>query len=805
MSDINNGNEGQTQEETFDFVGLLLDYASHWKWFLLSIVICVIAGYVYVSTIVPVYEVSASIYLSESDGDKGMGVVSLGEKLSVQNNKNYLDETQIEILKSRNNLIKIVDSLNLAYGYYEVSTFRDTPIYGINIVEVELDSISLKNLSSPINIFVDKEGPSYNFEIETRYGGVKEHKLLETDSLPISVELSHGTLTLKPSLVSKEQGKRQKIVVSNPNWVAARLSSNLNVGFARNSSTILRINFSTPMIHEGEDVINALVDIYNKDIIADKNKSAMQAEAFIIERLSLIAGELQEVEKEVEGYRRDKKITDISTETGMYLNQTSETDAELAQIELRSQLVGDVEKIVSSQDDYTPIPQVVDDEVLNAKIEAYNKKIAQRAAMLEGGTESNPIVQNMQEDLARSKKDIYRGIENVKHSLNVRRHNLERKDRSIEARISNMPTYERELTGIFREQRIKDNIYNYLLEKREEITLQKTLATPTARLIDNPLGSGPVAPERLKFFVFSLLLGLLIPVVLIFLRRIIFPNFKDKDDLERITRVPILGEISVAAGKSTFVVSEESATPISELFRLVRNNIQFTGAYDEKRSNILLVTSSISGEGKTFVSTNLALTFALRGKKTIVVGMDVRRPVLAHNFNITNDVGVTLYLSGQNTDLMSMVRKYSENENLYILPAGPVPPNPNELLLSDRLKTMLDILRENFDCIIIDSAPIGVVSDTLLIAPYTDLQLYVIRANYSTKRCTKLLHQTIAAGRLKNCYIILNGVNMDSGTYTYRRYGHYGRYGQEKYGYGYSESSCKPKSLINRILRRLKI
>lgn len=789
------------QEETFDVVGLLLEYLAQWKWFVLSVIVFLGIGYIYISRIVPVYEVSASIYLSDDNQATKGNAIALSSDMPLINTKDYIDETEIEILKSRNNLIKIVDSLDLAYSYYKVGQFRDNPIYGTNAVSAQLDSISLKNLTSPIEIVVSKEDNNFNFNIITKYGGVEEHKNIETDSLPISVELSHGTLQLLPSKTTGLLDGKQKIVVSNPNWVAARLSGSLRIEFARNSATILRITCSTPIISEGIDVINTLINIYNQEIIADKNRSALQTEAFIIERLALIAGELQEVEKDVEDYRREKKITDISTEASMYLSQTSANDASIAQVDAKEQLVNDVKRIVSVQDDYTPIPQVIDDPALNAMIEAYNKKLAQRAAMLEGGTENNPIVQNMQEDLARSKTEIFRGIANVEHSLGVQRGTLVKQDSRITGRISNIPTYERELTGIFREQRIKDNIYNFLLEKREEIALQKTLATPTARLIDNPLGSGPIYPKHLTIYGIVALIGILIPALIIFLRRVFFPIFKDKDDLERATNVPILGEISIAPSRSKFVLGDKVTTPIAELFRLIRNNIQF--ALSDKTKKVLMITSSISGEGKTFIATNICLTFALSGKKTLIIGMDIRRPVIAHNFGLSNENGVTTYLSGQVNNINDIIHKSDINENLYVLPGGPVPPNPNELLMSEKMGLMIDDLRKKYDYIIIDTAPIGVISDTLLIAPYSDVQLYVTRANYSTTRCLKVMHQAVAMGRFNKCYLILNGVDISSNSYTYRRYGYYNKYGYNSpYGYGYDKhKKATFKSKLKSILK----
>ena len=779
------------RQDGFDLMGLLLDYLSKWKWFALSLVLCAAIGYVVISTIVPVYEVSASVYLNDNDMQgNGNALIFSGDMLT---GKDYLDETQIEILKSRNNLIKIVDSLDLAYSYYKVGALKDEPIYGTNAVVARLDSVSLRGLSSPIEIIASKKNSTYTFDIETNYRGEVERKIVKADSLPVKVELSHGSLELLPSMATSRLDGKLKIKVSNPNKVAARLSANLGIGFARNSSTILIIDYQTPVVEEGADIINTLINIYNQDIIADKNRSALQAEKFIVERLALIHGELQDVEREVEDYRREKRITDISAETGMYLSQTSETDAEIAQVDMKQQLVGDVEKIVNNQDDYAPIPQVIDDAALNSMIEAYNKKLAQRAALLDGSTEDNPIVQNMQEDLARAKNEIYRGIENVKHGLSIQKRNLTNRDRRIEGRISNIPTYERELTGIFREQRIKDNIYNFLLEKREEIALQKTLATPTARLIDDPLGSGPVSPDRMMFIQIVLCCGLLIPAGLIFVRRLIFPIFKDKDELERATNVPILGEIGHNSGKEAFVLGENVTTPISEMFRLVRNNVQFMTS--GSGSKVLLVTSSISGEGKTFVAANLALSFALTGKKTLVIGADIRRPVLARNLSVDNNRGLTTYLSGQETDVDSLIVPSGRSENLYVLPAGPVPPNPNELLLGGNFGGLIEKVKQDYDYVVVDTAPIGVVSDTFLISQFADVQLFVLRADYSTRRSLKIVHQAISSGRLKSCALVLNGVNVNVSSYSYRKYGRYGRY-------DYMSEDRRRISWWRRLLRR---
>lgn len=798
MTDKNNVTNQEKQEEVFDLVGLLLDYLANWKWFVICILIATAIAYYLIATIVPTYEVSASIFLSD-DNATNTNAVSINASSPLVDQKSFIDETEIEILKSRNNLIKIVDSLDLAYSFYNVKKLRDYPIYGTNVVKAELDSISLKNLSSPIDILVNKVGDEYHFDVTTHYGGVKEVKNATTDKLPITIELSQGTLELSQSKVTNKLEGTQRIKISNPNWVAARLAGSLSISYAKNSSTILRITCSTPIIQEGIDVVNALISFYNQDIIADKNRSAMQTEAFILDRLVLISGELKDVENRLEEYRRVNNITDLSAQAQMSLAKKSNTEGQIAEVVAQQKIINSVESAISKQDDYAHIPQIVEDSELSSLIDGYNRKVSQLERQKQSSTEDNPIIKSMQDDLAREKSRIFQNIQSAKANLAVKHSSISAMDSRSAGQLANLPPIDKGLQEIFREQQVKVNIYTFLLQRREEIALQKTLATPTARLIDNPLGKGPVAPRKMTIYGISILIGFLVPALLIFLKRLIFPIFKDKDDVERVSNVPILGEICLAGkNEGNLVVGENVSTSIAEMFRLVRNNMQFALTGNDKK--VILVTSSLSGEGKTFIASNIALSFALTGKKTVVVGMDIRRPVLARLFGLNNDGGVTTYLSGNCTDIMEYTYKSEANDNLYVIPGGPVPPNPNELLLGKNIALMFEQLKKQFDYIIVDSAPIGVVSDSYLIVPYADMELYIARANYSTKRCLKVMHQAIDAGRMPNCYMVLNGVNVKSSSYNYRRYGYYGKYGKS-YGYGYSETPSL-KSRIKRVWRK---
>lgn len=779
-------------EDVMDTTGLLLDYLANWKWFVLSVVLCAIGAYFYIATIVPTYQVNASIYLN-NESTQSKEAFALNPENPLLNMKNFIDETELEILKSRNNVIKIVDSLRMAYSYWRVGNLRDIPMYNDRAIDAEMDSIALNDLENPITITVSnssKEG-KYDIEATTVFNEIEENKKLDAVDLPCTVDLTCGSVTVTRVEQVPELEGTQKVIVRNPRSVASTLSSSLNIEFAEKAPTIVRISYNTPIPREGTDVINTLVDFYNRQIIADKNASALQTEAFILDRLVMINDELRDVEQRLQDYRQAHNISDLQQQVTTNLATTKSTQNQLAEIEAEATIINDIENTIRKANNYDPLPAVTTNATLNQVIVKYNQKISRLTRMLETSTPDNPLVRTLQEELTRDKADILQSVASVKRGIQARRRNVAAIEGQSQSQLSALPPVDKGLQEIFREQQVKVNIYTFLLQKREEIALQKTLATPTARLIDDPSSTGPVSPRRMIIYFLALILGLAIPAAIIFLKRFFFPIYKDQEELQRLTNVPIIGEISTDTSKDdkAIVVGPNVSTPIAELFRLLRNNIGFTKNGANKK--VILVTSSISGEGKTFVATNLALTYALTGKKVVVVGMDIRRPVLAHKFGLNNQQGVTTFLSGQVADINSLLHKSDLSDNLYILPAGPVPPNPNELLLSENMGRMMEQLRDDFDYVILDSAPIGVISDSFLIIPYSDIQLYVTRASYSTKSCLKVLHQAIRDNRLSDPYIVLNGVDINSGSYSYRKYGHYYRGSNSTYGYGYATREKK--------------
>lgn len=779
-------------DEQFDTKGLLLDYLSNLKWVILSVVICLTVAYFYVATQIPIYTVSTSIYLNNDDAAPTNRIMDGIDGQSIYDMSSFIDETEIEIMKSRNNLVKIVDSLNLAYQYFNVGALRDKPMYKTSSVVAELDSVSLRNLKSPITVVVDKTDDGYTVNTKSRYAGEDEDLTVDVKKLPARIQLPQGMLTLKQSPFTKKFNGTVKIVISNPGNIAARLSSSLTIEFAKNSQSILQLAYNTTVIEEGDDVLRALVDYYNRQMIEDKNRSAIQTEAFIIDRLVMISGELKDVENRLKEYREANNIANLDVQTSANISNLNNTEAQLASVDAEREILNDIERAVVHQDQFQTLPTVSNNQAVSQSIDAYNKAVVNYQRALETRGAEHPQVERMQVDLNQQKAQIVSNIAAAKNDVAARRRGIVSLDNRSSGKLAVQPTIDKGLNEIFREQQVKVNIYTFLLQKREEIALQKTLATPTAQFIDNPTGAGPVSPKKGMCYGLGLLIGLIIPAVIIAIKRILFPVFKDKEELERLTNVPVIGEICASGQKETVCVGEGVSTPVAELFRLLRNNINFVASETDKK--VILVTSSVSGEGKTFVAINLAMTYALMGKKVVLVGMDIRRPALSRICGFTNARGVTTYLSGQESNLDSLIMPSGFNHNLSILPAGPIPPNPNELLLSNNMLQMINRLRSEYDYVIVDSAPIGLVSDTFLIIPHTDVHLYVTRAGVSTRNGLKVMHDAVRSGRMAHPYIILNGVNVQGKAYIYKRYGRYG-YSSNTYGYAYGKKRDNTKNL----------
>ncbi len=796
----NNFNE-QPEENKFNITLFLLECLSRWKWFVLSLVLALGLGAYYIISRVPQYNVSAMVLIidkwSKSESDvltQSLGITSGADNVV----------TEMEIMKSKTLLRKVAFDLDLYISYEEKGGIRNTPLYNNSPVIIRPDSTTdVYQLQSPINICIEGANSNNQHNIEVEYTYEKKNKTLSHNniSLPDTLYIpAVGTFIIERNKAYETFSNDILVEINNPKTTAKELASNLSLSQHDKNTLLINIGYTTPIPEMGYDIINRIVYYYNQESIDEKNRSAHNTENFINNRLIAIESELSLVEQEVEKYRTQRGLTNISSEAQMYLELTGESDKERSEIEIQKSHLKYVDEFLTNpHNTYAPIPLLtINDQVLSSAISEYNKAIAERERLLVTQSEYNQPVINITESIKALKINVLQGIASYNKRLELEEADISRQEAEIEKKIRNMPQYERELTDIMRQQRIKENLFIFLLEKREENALTQSLAVGNARIVDEPAETGLVSPKKKAIIFTSIILGLLIPGLIIFIKRLMFPLFHDKVELERITQIPVLAELPHNDQESQLVIRDKDNSAISELFRLLRNNLQFLFTTPDKK--VVMVTSSVPKEGKTYISSNLAISFALTKKKTILIGLDIRRPKAAHLFGLSNSKGIVNYLSGQEQDINQIIFP-SGYDNLDIMPGGPVPPNPNELLLNPALDELISELRKRYDYIIIDSAPIGLVSDSLLINRVVDVNLFVTRAKYTSINHVKAANNVAATNKLKSMYLCINDVDMSTRSYSYRRYGH--TYGMSTYGgYGYSNEEPKKKGLFSFLRRK---
>lgn len=790
-------NNEERVEETFDVAGLFLEYLSHWKIFALCLVVALAGAYCIIRMTMPMYQVGASVYLNDDSAERSRSMTSMNPTEYMNEMTGVIDETEIEIMKSRNSLIKIVDTLQLAYSYYQKGTWRDTPLYKVNPIKAEMDSVYLNNMEGKLELEVKKDGEGLKVTVtdETDY---EQTTTLET--IPGTVETPKGAVTLSANGEAYANlNGTQLISICSPHTMAGKMAGKLDIQYAEKASTILNFTFDTPLPELGKDVLNMLIFFYNRQIMEDKNQAAIQTEKFIQARLIDVQNELREASNKVRDYEERKNIIDRQQQITTDLSKSASIQREIVELRTRLASLRDVLNVARAIEISTSMRQIslmpasTTNTAINTAIDKFNKdaQIYNRQRM--DMTEQQDIIVNLASSLTSQRNQIVRSLEEGANQISQELQQKESIENRSNSQLASQPEVSMGYKAVKLDEEVKNNILTFLLQKREEIALEKNLVTPTAQFIDNPAVIKQVAPRSVFIYLMGLAVGLLLPALFIYMRRRYFPKFKDKEDLHRITKVPVIGEISKASRgdaqeNKDIVVGEEVSTSSAELFRLLRNNITFARTHGDKK--VILLTSSVSGEGKTFVAMNLAMTYAITGKKTLVIGLDIRRPVLAHKFGISNRVGITSYLAHQVNNVEELIHQSDINPDLYVMAAGPIPPNPNELLMSSRMEQLFEQLREMFDFIIVDTAPIGMVSDSLLIVPHSDVQLFVTRAAYSNRSSIKTLHEAINSGQLPCPYIVLNGVNTRSRAYNYHRYGNY-KLSKTGYGYGYAVTNVE--------------
>lgn len=793
----------EADDKEIDIQELLFKYLIHWPWFVGAVIVCLISAYIYLYVATPVYNISATVLIKDDKkGGSSNNVAGLDELgLSGLITSSQSIDNEIEVLRSKTLVKEVVNYLNLYVTYQDDDQIPSKELYKTSPVQVNMTPQEAEKLKTKVVIEMVLH-PQGSLDVNVKMEDKEIQKHFE--KLPAILPTNQGTLSFFQTTDSISSKKNEEVgspvqdmrhitaTISQPMNVARRYCENLSIEPTSKTTFVVTVSLKNSSLQRGQDFINQLLEMYNRNTNNDKNEIAQKTAEFIDERIGIISKELGSTEADLETFKRDAGITDLSSDAQIAL--TGNAEYEKKQVENRTQisLVEDLKKYLG-HNEYEILPSNVGlkDITLAAQIDRYNEMLIERKRLLRTSTENNPAIINLDTSIRATKANVQATLEGTLQGLFITKADLDREAKRYMRRISDAPGQERQYVSIARQQEIKAGLYLMLLQKREENAIMLAATANNAKIIDDAIADViPVSPKRSIIYLAALCLGIAIPVVVIYMIDLTKFKIEGRADVEKLTSVPIAGDIPLTDEKNTkegsIAVFENQNNLMSETFRNIRTNIQFMLQNNKK---VILVTSTVSGEGKSFTSANLAISLSLLGKKVVIVGLDIRKPGLNKVFNLSSkEKGITQYLANPEMDLMSLVQLSDVNRNLYILPGGTVPPNPTELLARDGLDKAIEILKKNFDYVILDTAPIGMVTDTLLIGRVADLSAYVCRADYTHKAEYTLINELFHEQKLPNLCTIINGVDLKKRKYGY--YYGYGKYGKhygygKRYGYGY--------------------
>ena len=786
---------GQSEEQ-FNIQEILFRCLVHWPWFVFSVIVCIACAWGYLRLTTPVYNTSATVLIKDDKKGSGASMSSELERMGLDgfvSSSNNVDN-EIEVLRSKSLAREVVNHLGLFVTYKDEDEFPSRELYRTSPVVVSLTPQEADKLPHPMEVSMTLQ-PTGAMDVQITIGEKEYRKQFEklpavfpTDEGTIAFFANNDTLSsFRPENVTKE--RHITAFINRPFSVAKGYANSLSITPTSKMTSVVVISLKNSNTRRGKDFINKLLEMYNVNANNDKNEVAQKTAEFINERIGIISKELGSTEQDLENFKRSVGITDLSSEAQIALTGNAEYEKKRVENQTQINLVMDLQRYMQGNE-YEVLPSNIglQDAASAGAIDRYNEMLVERKRLLRTSTENNPTIINLDTSIRAMRSNVQATLDATLKGLQITKEDLAREASRYSRRISDAPTQERQFVSIARQQEIKAGLYLMLLQKREENAITLAATANNAKIIDEALAdNNPVFPKKMMVYLAALLLGIGLPVGVIYLIGLTKFKIEGRVDVEKLTSLPVIGDIPLADEKSgSIAVFENQNNLMSETFRNVRTNLQFIL---ENGKNVILVTSTISGEGKSFVSSNLAISLSLLGKKVVIVGLDIRKPGLNKVFNLSRkEQGITQFLINPAVNLMDLVQRSDINKNLFILPGGAVPPNPTELLARDSLEKAIETLKANFDYVILDTAPVGMVTDTLLIGRTADLSVYVCRADYTRKAEFTLINELMENNKLPNLCIAINGLDLQKKKYGY--YYGYGKYGKyygygKRYGYGY--------------------
>ena len=807
----NLGFDQQTSESidafnSIDFQQIYATLILNWKWFIVSVIIAVGSAILYLRYTTPIYQAEAKMLIKDDDNTNGRSSKSAlmnSSNLGIISNTIGVDN-EMEILTSQSIAQQAVRDLKLYVNYKSEGNIKDKIIYKTQPINVDLDALHLDKLVYPINLEIEREGSQYVVTgkcYEPLFEGneFKEAQINKRiSSLPAKIETRAGIISLKanPLVPTLADGTKIKVTIVSPKMAAPKYVGGLDVAQTSKTTTIVQLVLRDQVPQRAVDYLRQLTICYNRQANEDKNEVAVRTEEFINNRLEKINAELGSTEGSLEAYKKRNNVVELQINAAQAAQNQDAYSQKLAEANTQMALLNSIsEYMADPANKYQTLPSNVglSDQSASSLIDKYNEIVLSRNRLLRSASENSPTVTPLTAQLDDLSSSILRAMAQARKDMQIQRNSVAMQNAKYSSQINATPEQERILTQIGRQQDVKSGLYLMLLQKREENSISLAATADKGKLIDDPQFTGKVSPRSSFIMLIALILGFAIPAVIILVINFLRYKVEGHDDVARLTKLPIIADVAVASDtaktKADIVVHENQNNQMEEIFRSMRTNLQFMLKEGQK---VVLFTSSTSGEGKTFTAANLAVSFALLDKKVVVVGLDIRKPRLAELFEIhDHHHGITPLLMTSNPtkeDVRHQILKSGINNNLDLLMAGPIPPNPTELMARQSLDIVINILKEDYDYVFIDTAPVGLVSDTLQIGRVADASIFLCRSDYTPKDAFGYVNELARDNKLPNMCVVINGIDMSKKKYGYYygygRYGKYNRYGSKYGSYG---------------------
>ena len=778
-------NSQELQEKDINIRELIKPYLDRWLWFVVGAFLALLGGYLFIKLSTPIYRTETTILVKDAKNNKlPEGASGLFDLSGIGGMNVNSIENEIEILKSKKLIEQVVKDLGLTAEVYQEAAFtkkelyKDTSPVIINVIGEKKDA---SDEQKKLDILLEIKGSEL---------------ILSSDKMPDVIRTTYNKTISLPNaniIIQKNPDyKGEKIEelllkVYNTERIVNYYREILSIAPKDKDATVIGITLDLPIKAKTQDFLNKLVVVYNQDAINDKNSESKKTKDFIDERIAIIAKELGDVENEKQSFKTENQITDIATETKINLETNAQARARQLEVDSQLELTNALMDYLSKQGDYQILPNNIglSDASAGNVISSYNQLIIERNRLLENSTAQNPVVIDITKKINSMRFSVMETLSKNRTGLQLERNKYLEEQGKLMSRISKVPTQEKLFRSIERQQQIKENLYLLLLQKREETQLSLAVTAPKAKIVDYAHSTEkPVAPKKLIIMLAALLVGIVLPFGVIYIKELLDNKIKTKHDIERLSQTVVLAELPKIRKGESDIVGRNDLSPMAEAFRILITNMNFMIPKKEK-GKVVFVTSTIKGEGKTFASVNLALTLANPNRKVIIIGSDIRNPQLQrYDKNSRIYMGLTEFLYDENVTLDKVIHQSNMNPHLDVIYSGAIPPNPTELLTNGRYQVLLETLKPLYDYIIVDTAPLMLVTDTFLFADLADTTLYVTRSNYTEEKLIDFANRNIKANKIKNVGFVLNDVSKSNLGYG------------NKYGYGYG---AKEKTLFDKI------